>query len=169
MDCAMVQRLYWLIDGVLLGCSLPGGANRQRGATAADTALLAQDLEQLCALGVNAMLTLTEEPLDEVALARVGITGLHLPVPDLHAPTPDQFLCALDFIDMHRAAGRTIAVHCLMGQGRTGTILAAYLIRDGASARDAIARIRAICDGAIGTAEQEHALERFAARKDWFI
>jgi len=165
----MVQRFYWLIDGVLAGCSLPGGANRQRGAAPVDTTLLEQDLEQLCAVGVSAILSLTEEPLNEVALARVGITGLHLPVPDLHAPSPDQFLCALEFIDRQRAAGRAIAVHCLMGQGRTGTILAAYLIRNGASARDAIASIRAICDGAISAAEQEHALDRFAARQDWFV
>ncbi len=166
----MLQRLYWLIDGVLAGCSLPGGANRQRGTSVTtDTTMLEQDLEQLRAMGVGAILSLTEAPLDEVVLARAGMASLHLPVPDLHAPTPDQFLIALEFIDRQRADGRAIAIHCLMGQGRTGTILAAYLIRNGATAHDAIAKIRALCDGAISAAEQEHALERFAARQDWFI
>ena len=56
-----------------------------------------------------------------------------------------------------------------MGQGRTGTVLAAYLIRGGLSADDALAEVRAICPGAISSAEQEAALHAFAARRDWII
>ena len=65
--------------------------------------------------------------------------GLHLPVDDFHAPTTTQMLDALAFLDDARATGTPVAVHCLAGQGRTGTVLAAYLIRGGLSSEQAIA------------------------------
>jgi atypical dual specificity phosphatase len=165
-------RFYWVEDGVLAGCSLPGadvrdGANQHRPATSG--LLLAVDLENLRLQGVGALLTLTEEPLDQDVLADHEITSLHLPVPDMTPPLPDQIHHALEFIDAQRAEGRAVAVHCLMGQGRTGTILAAYLIRDGMPASEAIARLREICPGAIGVSSQEQALVRFAERRDWVL
>ena len=64
---------------------------------------------------------------------------------------------------------RRVAVHCLMGQGRTGSILAAYLIRAGATPEDALARLRAVCPGAVENPTQERALQEFARRRDWII
>lgn len=167
----MLERFYWVVDGLLAGCSRPGGTGRSERTLAPEErdALLAQDLAQLRERGIGAVLSLTEAPLAEVETALSGLEYLHLPVPDLHAPSPDQILHALAFIDRQRASGRAVAVHCLMGQGRTGTILAAYLIRGGATAHGAIAQIRTTCDGAISAKEQEAALERFAASRDWFV
>ncbi len=90
-------------------------------------------------------------------------------VPDLHAPTPDQLHAAIAFIDHQTAQSQPVAVHCLMGQGRTGTVLAAYLIRNGLSAADALAEIRSRCAGAIGSPEQEEALHLFARQKAWIV
>ena len=118
-------------------------------------------------LGVGALLSLTEEPLPLGALERAGLVGLHLPVPDFTAPSPDQLRAALAFIDRHRADGTAVAVHCRAGQGRTGTVLAAYLIRDGQSAPAAIQAVRAVCPGAIESRQQVAALQTFAARRDW--
>jgi atypical dual specificity phosphatase len=84
-------------------------------------------------------------------------------------PLPEQIQQALFFIDQHRLAGTAVAVHCLMGQGRTGTILAAYLIRDGMPADEAIARLREICPGAVESPSQRHALALFAQRRDWVL
>jgi protein-tyrosine phosphatase len=56
-----------------------------------------------------------------------------------------------------------------MGQGRTGTVLAAYLIRDGASAEAAMRQLRACCPGALGSPAQERALEAYAQRRDWVL
>jgi hypothetical protein len=70
---------------------------------------------------------------------------LHLPVDDLTPPDPAQLDAALDFIDERRARGERVAVHCLVGQGRTGTVLAAYLIRGGLPAEVALREIRAVC------------------------
>ncbi len=165
-----MRGFYWLIEGALAGSGRPGGW--RRGAAADDPALLAAldaDLAALRHRGIEAVLTLTETPLAEGALERHGLAGLHLPIDDLHAPTPEQFLQGLAFIDRQRALGRTVVVHCLVGQGRTGSILAAYLIRGGLHAPAALRQLRAVCPGAVENRDQEQALADFAARRDWLV
>ena len=150
---------YWIIDNVLAGCSRPGA--RGNG--------LDRDLEALRGRGIGALLTLTETALPPAALERHSLQGLHLPVDDFHAPTTPQMLEALAFLDRARSAGTPVAVHCLAGQGRTGTVLAAYLIRGGLSAAEAIAEVRAACPGAIESPPQTTALGAWAADRPWFV
>jgi atypical dual specificity phosphatase len=170
-----LPRFYWLVRGAVAGCSLPGGRGRDRMARydaprpESGTETLDEDLDWLRTQGVGAMLSLTETPLDEAALARHGLVGLHVPVDDMTAPAPEQIERALGFIDLQRARGRVVAVHCLMGQGRTGTVLAAYLIRSGRTVGEAVRELRTVCPGAIGAPEQERALEAFARRRDWIV
>jgi atypical dual specificity phosphatase len=169
-----MRSFYWLIDNALAGCGRPGGAGSRARygppANEADVmAALDADLDFLRDQGVGAVLTLTETPLADDALRRAGLESLHIPIVDMSAPTPLQFEHALNFIDEQRGHGRRVAVHCLMGQGRTGSILAAYLIRAGATAEDALARLRAVCPGAVENPTQERALREFARRRDWII
>jgi atypical dual specificity phosphatase len=154
-----VHRFYWLIDNVLAGCSRPG----------AHEAGIDRDLADLRGHGVGALLTLTETPLPAGTLERHGLLGLHLPVDDFHAPTTGQILEALAFIDEARADGLPVAVHCLAGQGRTGTVLATYLIRGGQTSSRAIAAVRFVCPGAIEASRQEAALAAWAAERPWMI
>jgi atypical dual specificity phosphatase len=163
-------RFYWLVEGELAGCSRPGNESgvRNQGKDA-DRPALASDLDWLLEQGISAILSLTETPLDEATLSTHGLQSLHLPVPDLTPPTPEQFLTALEFIDRQRTQGHAVAVHCLMGQGRTGSILAAYLIRNGTSSEEALRELRRICPGAVENPSQEHALAAFASRRDWVI
>ncbi len=155
-----MHRFYWVIDNVLAGCSRPGVGR---------DADVDRDLTALRAYGIGALLTLTETPLPIGALERHGIQGLHLPVDDFHAPTTTQMMEALAFLDDARTAGTAVAVHCLAGQGRTGTVLAAYLIRGGLSSEEAIAEVRAICPGAIESSPQTAALAGWAAERPWLI
>jgi atypical dual specificity phosphatase len=154
-----MHRFYWVIDNVLAGCSRPGAGGSD----------LDRDLATLRRYGIGALLTLTESPLPRGSLERHGILGLHLPVDDFHAPSTSQMLDALAFLDDARASMTPAAVHCLAGQGRTGTVLAAYRIRGGLSASDAIAEIRALCPGAVEVAPQVSALESWAAERPWLI
>lgn len=148
-----MRDFYWLIDGVLAGCGRPG--KRRRGRPAAEGAAPAEipaddpldtDLAFLRRQGIGAVLSLTEEPL-----------------------TPAQLDRALDFIDGQRARGNKVAVHCLMGQGRTGTVLAAYLIRGGVSPATALRELRSVCPDAVGAAAQERFLHDYAARRAWIV
>lgn len=165
-----MQGFYWLIEDELAGCGLPGRRGRPLawGEHARQEAL-DDDLAWLRERGIGAVLTLTEEPLPPDALARHGLAGLHIPVPDMTAPAPGQLEAALGFIDRQRALGRRVMVHCLVGQGRTGTILAAYLIRGGLAPEEAQRRVRAVCPGALENAEQQRALVAFAERRDWIV
>jgi atypical dual specificity phosphatase len=160
-----MERFYWLIPGVLAGCSRPGARHGHRGQGAA----LAEDLAALAGEGIGAVLSLTEDPLPAEALAAHGLACLHLPVADLHPLTPQEFRLALAFIDRQRAAGQPVAVHCLAGQGRTGSVLAAYLIRAGAEPAEALSRLRDLCPGAVENAAQEAALAAFAAQREWLL
>lgn len=153
-------RFYWVIDNVIAGCSRPG-AGRDGD--------IDRDLAALRGYGIGALLTLTESALPWRALERHGMLGLHLPVDDFHAPTTIQMLDALAFLDDARAAGTPVAVHCLAGQGRTGTVLAAYLIRGGLTSEQAIAEVRAICPGAIESSPQTAALAGWAAERPWLV
>ena len=51
---------------------------------------------------------------------RADMHMLHIPIVDMQPPSAEQFSEALRFIDRHRARGEPVAVHCLMGAGRTG-------------------------------------------------
>jgi atypical dual specificity phosphatase len=165
-----MRGFYWLIADELAGCARPGGRGQTGGHSAEDgRAALDADLAWLSERGIGAVLSLTEAPLDSEALARYGLESLQVPVRDMTAPTPQQLDLALGFIDRQRSLGRTVVVHCLMGQGRTGTVLAAYLIRRGMSPAEALTELRRVCPGAVENPEQEHALHAFATRHDWIV
>ncbi|HEU5433581.1 MAG TPA: dual specificity protein phosphatase family protein [Thermomicrobiales bacterium] len=155
-----MELFYWLVEDVLAGCSRPGGlAGRTVDA----------DLAALRERGIGALLSLTETPIPWDSLERQGIANLHLPVDDYFPPTERQLLQALAFIDVQRADGKAVAVHCAAGMGRTGTVLAAWLIRGGLDAGEAIADVRSVCPGAIGADIQVAAVLRFAADRGWLV
>ncbi len=167
-----MQGFYWLIEGRLAGCPRPGsrrGGKPDAAAPEDAQAALDDDLAWLRARGIGALLSLTETPLDMDAPTRHGLDVLHLPVDDLHAPSSAQLHYALAFIDRQHALNRAVAVHCLVGQGRTGTVLAAHRIRAGSTPDAALAELRALSPGAIGSPEQETALRTFARQRDWIL
>jgi atypical dual specificity phosphatase len=165
----LMRNFYWVIDDRLAGCSRPGwtGPRPREDGHGADAGALAADLAYLRERGITALLSLTETPLPASALDAAGILAHHVPIADMTAPTPEQFEQALAFIDRQVALRRRVAVHCLVGEGRTGTLLAAYLIRTGYTPDEAIHALRAVRSGAITSEEQQRALRAYAARRDW--
>ena len=107
----MSSSLSWIEPGRLAGCAYPRD----------ETALAA-----LAALGIALLINLHERPHPPAALARHGLTELHLPT-RLHAAVAGAFAEGVAAIERSLAAGRAVAVHCGAGLGRTGTLLACYL------------------------------------------
>lgn len=167
-----VRNFYWLYEGIMAGSARPGGEVGRYGTVPQGKTLMESiddDLRWLRSQGIGAILSLTETPLPTDALERHEIAALHLPIDDQTAPTQVELLAALDFIDQQRVIGRAVLVHCRIGEGRTGSILAAYLIRQGATPEDALAQLRAIRPGAVSAPSQREALIAFARNREWIL
>lgn len=161
-----MERFYWVAEGLLAGCCKPGG---RFGRSRRDSDALSADLEWLWTQGIRAIISLTEDPLPAGILEAHGFQSIHIPVIDMTAPSPAQIEQALAFVDTQAARGNPVVAHCLMGQGRTGTVLAAWLIRGGMPASAAIGEVRAICPGAIESESQVRALHSFDTARSWIV
>lgn len=119
-----------------------------------------EDLEFLKTSGVRAILSLVEEESQLENYRSAGFDAHHVPVDDFHAPTMEQIENCMAYIASHGP----IYVHCYAGYGRAGTIAAAWLIKNGMTAIDAIRTIRNLRPGAIEVDVQFDALLEYATR-----
>ena len=121
------------------------------------------DLRFLWDHGIRAILSLTEQQLDLKTVQYFSFDYLHLPIPDMTAPAIDQILLAIAFIDRSVGLKKPLLTHCLVGRGRTGTILACYMVWKGQKAQQAITGIRDIRPGSIETLDQESTVVDYEA------
>ncbi|KAI5618944.1 dual specificity protein phosphatase 23, partial [Silurus asotus] len=90
------------------------------------------------------------------------LTMHHIKIHDFCAPTFDQIKRFLSIVEEANSKAEGVAVHCLHGFGRTGTMLACYLVKSRKiSGIDAINEIRRIRHGSIETREQEQIIIQF--------
>ena len=112
--------------------------------------------------GVKTVVNLHRRPHDPSLLRRHGLAEVHLPVRDFGAPSPEQLARGVDAISKARVTG-AVTVHCGGGLGRTGTLLACYLVyRRGLGAGEAIGRVRKLRPGSVETGAQARAVEAYA-------
>jgi len=144
-----LERFSWLIKDKLAGMAHPGEEP--------------DAFQELKAAGVRAVVGLTMRPLPERMLRELGMTYLHLPIPNFAPPQPSQIDRFIEFCRRSNEEGRPVVVHCLGGCGRTGTMLACYLVWEGMAPQEAIRTVRAGRPCSIETPEQERAVFEFAA------
>src|SRR5687768_11401463 len=113
------------------------------------------DLSALRECGARVIINLTDRCHDARTLLKLGISEVNLPVPDFTAPSPETLDAAVACIADAHARSETVAIHCHAGLGRTGTVVAAWLVTQGFGAEAAIARVRSLRPGSIETASQE--------------
>jgi len=122
------------------------------------------ELVLLHSAGVRAVVSLLNIPTDKTIYEEAGFNFICLPVANGGAPTMDQANQFVRFVEEQRSRQNPVAVHCEAGIGRTGTMLAVYLISRGQTAAQAIRSIRTIQPSAIETPRQVWFLEEYARR-----
>ena len=143
----------WVVPGMLAGTPQPGVV-----------APIDHDLILLDRVGITHLITLTETDMDQDALRRHHLKNTHLPIFDRKAPSTSQMHMLLVRMQRLMDAGEVLAVHCKAGLGRTGLVLAAWMVRDGGlSAEAAIERLRKVNPGFIQSDEQLDFLPAYEA------
>src|SRR5215472_729157 len=154
--------LWWVIPGVLAGMPMPFIHPERRLNLGGTLTAYEDELPVLYSAGIRAVVSLLNIPSDAAIFESAGFSFLCLPVPDGGAPTLEQAAIFIRFVEDERKAQLPVAVHCEAGIGRTGTMLAAYLIAQGSSADEAILRIREVEKTAIETQRQVQFLHDWA-------
>jgi protein-tyrosine phosphatase len=98
--------------------------------------------------------------------AAAGVDVVRFPMPDGHPPASlDEMESILASVRLARATAN-VAVACMGGVGRTGTVAACALVEGGMQPTVAIATVRKVRHpSAVETARQERFVEAFAARR----
>ena len=146
------RGFLWLKKGQLAGTPRPGIFHD-----------IDYDLQALQRVGVNCLVTLTEREPEVEEMQRYGIANIWSPIPDMAAPSLTQAVGICMKIGKALARGQVVAVHCRAGLGRTGTLLAAFLIWEGSEALAALESVRRVEPRWVQSEEQVAFLEKFAS------
>ena len=138
---------FWIDEPVFVGSSNPS----------------TDELKDLFQLGFRTIMSLLDEsdqrPNYDVGEAKaMGFDRVSIPIRDFTAPSQKQFSQFLNAVDKALEKGKVI-MHCEGGSGRTGTMEAAYWIKKGLSAREAVDKVRESRPNAVETKEQEESLQ----------
>jgi atypical dual specificity phosphatase len=137
----------WVVEGKLAGCGLP---------------VTEGEFGWVVGQGIRSIVTVREIALPSDWFNGGDIDYLHLAIEDFGAPNMEELVQAVDFIDQQISSGRPVMVHCAAGKGRTGAVLAAYLVKkQNLTADQAIERVRGMRPGSVQSISQETAVSMY--------
>lgn len=110
--------------------------------------------------GITAVVNMRMRSVHSSAQKKVPFTILHLPTPDLTAPSIPDLQKGITFIDSEIEKGGRVYVHCRQGEGRGPTMVIAYLISQGLILEDALQEVQRIRSFARPTKVQIKQLEK---------
>ena len=139
------DNFSWIIEEKLAGSAIPTSK---------------EEIDWIKQEGVKSIVTIREEPLEDEWIKDVNY--LHVHSNDMGIPKFSDLVNSVDFIHQRITNEEPVMVHCLAGLGRTGTILACYLIKyEDMTANDAIEKVRQERHGSIQSFSQEEIIFRF--------
>lgn len=135
-----IPESYWVLPGKLLAGEYPG---------ARDQGVALRKVRRLLEAGITCFIDLTEpnewqlrpywpHVLEAASHKRNEIEHQRWPIRDMAVPTRAHMTCILQAIDQALARNHVVYLHCWGGIGRTGTVVACYLIQHGLDARVAL-------------------------------
>ncbi len=143
---------HWLVPGRLAGCLMPGLGQP-----------LEQELALLQAVGVTVLVNLTETAMRQPAVTAGWPRSIHIGAQGHDLPHLEWVKQLLARIEQLIAQGEVVAVHGLGGLARTGTVLGAWLIKEGLATDAALQYLRGIEPGFVQTRVQKEFLRRLEA------
>ena len=139
------DNFSWLIKGKLAGSAIP---------TSKD------EINWIREQGIKSIVTVREESLNADWVQELNY--LHILSDDMGVPSFDDLKKSVDFLYERIKNDEPVMVHCLAGLGRTGTVLACYLIKfEKMSAEKAIQHVREKRHGSIQSFVQEEIIFQF--------
>ena len=144
----------WVIDNKLAGSGTP---------------MTSEQYRWLIKNNIKSIVTLREFPLPQKWLIDneketiINDDYKFVYVKDYGVPSLEVLDNIVDYINIKiTTEKKPLVVHCAAGKGRTGTILAAYLLKqDNISSEDAIKKIRSLRPGSIQSKIQEEILHEY--------
>lgn len=119
------------------------------------------DMAFLAGQGIKTLVNLTEYDCYSRAAEKHGLEMKSIFIPEFEPPTQEQIQEFIEVVDSTKE-GEAVGVHCMMGRGRTGTMLACYLVaKEGYGAKEAIKETRRQRVYSVETRGQEKAVRDF--------
>jgi len=138
----------WLIEGKLAGSARPENETQ---------------LIWLRNKGIRALICLNQErPLNEHEVKDLGFEYDFIPVKDFTAPTLDDIERFVNFAQEMLSQEKPVVVCCGAGIGRTGTMLAAYMVSLCSSPEEALRQVKEKRGVGVESYEQQQAVFEYA-------